>query len=140
MIEAGDDGGRLAGSCLCGGVRYDLARLDGPIGHCHCVTCRKAHAAPFTTTARVRVEDFRWTAGEELLRGYESSAGKRRMFCGQCGSQIVAVLANSDQMVLRVATLDDDPGKRPVAHIWTSHDAPWLEVYDLPSHLEWADK
>ena len=41
------------GSCLCGAVRYEIDGLDMPVGHCHCTTCRKAHASAFTTTAGV---------------------------------------------------------------------------------------
>jgi ADP-ribosyl-[dinitrogen reductase] hydrolase len=41
-------------------------------------------------------------------------------------------------IILRVATLDDDPGSRPVAHIWTSHEVPWLSYADeLPAYTEW---
>ena len=29
-----------------------------------------------------------------------------------------------------------DPGMRPVVHIWTSHDVPWLEEVDLPKLAE----
>jgi hypothetical protein len=29
-------------------------------------------------------------------------------------------------MILRAATLDDDPGVRPILHMWVSHDVPWL--------------
>jgi hypothetical protein len=45
------------------------------------------------------------------------------------------------QLILRVATLDDDPGVRPVVHIWTSHDVPWLrDGSDLPSYPEWPPR
>ena len=37
----------IAGSCLCGAVAYEADALSGPIGHCHCRTCRKAHSAAF---------------------------------------------------------------------------------------------
>ena len=57
----------LAGSCLCGHVRYELDGELGPIGHCHCRTCRKAHAAAFNSTARVERERFRWVRGEERV-------------------------------------------------------------------------
>ena len=43
----------LEGSCLCGSVRYQIDQLDMPIVHCLCDTCRKAHAAPYTSTAGV---------------------------------------------------------------------------------------
>ena len=106
-----------------------------PILHCHCTTCRKAHSAPFAPTAGVFREHFRWLAGEEKLSSYESSPGKLRHFCSVCGSHLVAERASQPHVVLRVATLDEDPGERPRAHIWTSHDVPWLGYGEvLPSH------
>ena len=80
----------LRGSCLCKAVCYEVDQLDMPIGHCHCVTCRKAHAAAFASTAGVMRDQFRWTAGEEKLSAYESSPGKLRRFCSVCGTQLIA--------------------------------------------------
>lgn len=120
------------GSCLCGAVQYEIDELASPIGFCHCQTCQKAHAAAAAPTARVRHDNFRWLAGSELVKGYESSPGKVRHFCSQCGSHIVATRAGEDECILRVATLDADPEVRPVVHIWTSHDVSWLVSEDLP--------
>jgi len=116
----------LTGSCLCKGVRYEVDRLAGAIGHCHCHTCRKAHAAAFASTARVDREHFRWVSGEDLIRAYESTPGKLRRFCSRCGSQLIAEWVAQTQVILRVATLDDDPGVKPMGSIWRSHDVPWL--------------
>lgn len=127
----------FSGSCLCGAVAYSVTRLDKPIGHCHCMTCQKAHAAAFASTAGVLREDFRWLRGEDKLSNYESSPGKLRHFCSVCGSQLVAERVAQPYMIIRVATLDQDPGERPAQHIWTSHDRPWLASADLPSHDEW---
>ncbi|WP_374046524.1 GFA family protein [Sphingopyxis sp. DBS4] len=122
----------LQGSCLCRAVRYEIDELSSPIGFCHCHTCRKAHAAAAAPTARVRRENFRWLIGDEIVKGYESSPGKVRYFCGRCGSHLVAMRTGQDEYILRVATLDADPVLRPVIHIWTSHDVPWLADDDLP--------
>lgn len=127
----------LSGSCLCGAVRYEIDGLDGPIGHCHCRTCRKSHTAAYASTARVNRNRFRWTTGREMVRGFLSSPDKTRYFCGTCGAHILAEREGQDQVILRVASLDDDPGERPVAHIWTSHDAPWLEAEGIPTYPEW---
>ena len=116
----------LKGSCLCGAVQYEVDRLDMPIGHCHCLTCRKAHAAAFATTAGVMREHFRWTGGEDRLSAFYSSPGKLRRFCSVCGSHLIAERPTDPHVILRVATLDDDPGMKPTMHIWTSHDVPWL--------------
>ncbi len=43
-------------------------------------------------------------------------------------------------VILRVATLDDDPKAKPEAHIWTSHDVEWLEDEGIPSYEEWQPK
>ncbi|MBB5448053.1 MULTISPECIES: GFA family protein [unclassified Paraburkholderia] len=126
------------GSCLCGSVRYEIEHLDSPIEHCHCVTCRKAHAAAFATTARVSRERFRWTAGKHLLRAFESSPGKLRHFCSVCGSHLIAERPIHAHILLRVPTLDDNPGQQPVVHIWTSHDSPWLlDADEAPHYPEW---
>ena len=125
----------LQGSCLCGAVRYEVDKLDMPIGHCHCVTCRKAHAAAYASTAGVMRGHFRWRAGAEKLSTYESSPGKLRRFCSACGTHLLAERPAQSHVILRVATLDDDPGSRPVMHIWTSHDALWLaDGEDVPRY------
>ena len=116
----------MHGSCLCGAVRYEADQLDGPIVHCHCPTCRKAHASAFNSSAAVERRHFRWTAGEAKLSRYASSPDKIRWFCSVCGSQMIAEFPAQSRVLLRVATLDDDPGVRPTEHIWTSVHAPWL--------------
>lgn len=127
----------MKGSCLCGAIEYEVSTLDMPIIFCHCKTCKKAHAAPFTPTAGVMRENFRWAKGAEKLSSFESSPGKVRHFCSVCGSHLVAERPNQQHIILRVATLDDDPGVRPDAHIWTDHDVEWLEYEGIPTHKEW---
>ena len=126
----------LKGSCLCGRIHYEAGELLGPIGHCHCRTCRKAHGAAFATTSRVKRDSFRWISGEESLGSFESTPGKHRHFCTNCGTHMMAEWNGEDSVILRLGSLDTDPGKRPQGHIWTSHDVPWLEYGpDLP-HFE----
>lgn len=117
----------MRGSCLCGQVAYEVSRLDSPIEHCSCRYCRKAHAAAFNTAAAVKHQHFRWLRGSEHLKSYESSPGKRRYFCGNCGSPLIAQREGLDALILRVATLDDDPGQVPQFRIWASDEVPWLE-------------
>ncbi|MCY0966198.1 GFA family protein [Parathalassolituus penaei] len=131
----------MKGSCLCGQVRYEADALASPIQQCSCHSCRKAHAAAFNTGAAVRLADFRWLAGEELLSRYESSPGRVRMFCSCCGSQLIKTIDGRDTLVLRVATLDEDPGQTPQQHIWVSHQVPWLQAAaDIPVWDEWPPK
>jgi hypothetical protein len=126
----------LRGGCHCGAVKYEVDRLD-TLGHCHCITCRKTHSAAFNTAGRVMRAGFRWTAGQSSLKGYRSSPNKTRWFCGDCGCHLMAENDGNDYVILRAASLDDDPGIRPQRRIWRSHDAPWLfEQAEIPSYPE----
>ncbi|MFC6376827.1 GFA family protein [Tatumella terrea] len=129
---------RVTGSCLCKQVAYECDDLDGEIINCHCTTCRKAHAAPYAANARVLREHFRWLKGSERLSTYESSPGKIRYFCSGCGSHLLAERPAQSHVIVRVSTLDDDPGQSPRAHIWCSLHAPWLEEPETILHYpEW---
>jgi hypothetical protein len=116
----------MQGSCLCKSVTYEVDALSGPIGHCHCQTCRKAHSAAFASTARADRASFRWLSGADILGSFESSPGKLRHFCTRCGTHMMAEWVTKPFVIVRVASLDDDPGVRPERHIWVSHDVPWL--------------
>jgi hypothetical protein len=79
----------IRGSCLCGGVKFEITGpLSSPL-NCHCSLCRKQHAAPFRSRARAQTKDFRWLEGEELVKYYETPGGYQRGFCRECGSPIL---------------------------------------------------
>lgn len=117
----------MKGSCLCGAVEYEVDQLDTPIQHCSCRTCQKAHSAAFNSASGVLRDHFRWVKGEDRLSSYESSPGKLRYFCSTCGSHLVADKEGLPWLVLRVASLDEDPGARPEFRIWTSQESAWLD-------------
>lgn len=127
----------LEGSCLCGAVRYEVSADPGPIVHCHCHTCRKAHGAAFSSVMPVTREAFRWTAGEEALNRFESSEGKFRHFCTRCGSHIMAERVSQPVVLLRLGCLDTEIEGHPLGHIWRSDCASWYDPKDtLPEYPE----
>jgi hypothetical protein len=129
----------IRGSCLCQAVRFEVRGPFGRASHCHCSMCRKAHGAPFGTYARVKRSDFYFLAGESEIAAFASSPGISRTFCRRCGSTL-QFLSNRfpDAIDIALGTLDDDPGIRPVMHIFTGSRAPWYEIGDgLPQHEAW---
>lgn len=125
------------GSCLCGGVSFRIEADIEPIQVCHCVQCRKAQGAPFATNTPVSTAAFHLTSGAELLKSFESSPGKERVFCGTCGSPI---FSRKDTIpgVLRIrAGLINEPlAAKPVAHCYTGSKANWWPIDDeLPQFL-----
>lgn len=127
----------VTGSCLCGGVKYSITGQVGNIVHCHCETCRKAHSAAFSSVAAVADSDFS-VQGREHLNSYESSPGKQRFFCSNCGSQIYAKRDGASHVILRLGCLDDDPQAKEQNHIWVSQKACWYSINSqLPEHDEY---
>ena len=129
----------LRGSCLCGGVRYEISgkKLYRAL-NCHCSMCRKAHGAAFRSRATVRSSDFRLVSGDHLLTFFESSRGNHRGFCRVCGSPIVSKFdAYPSVLGLPLGALDDDPGVRPQLHVYVAYKAPWFAITDdLPQFAE----
>ena len=73
-------------------------------------------------------------AAETTKRAFESSPGKKRFFCPNCGSHLVAAWDHEDEVILRVGSLIDDPGSRPVIPVGTEEKAPWFDLgADLPA-------
>ena len=130
----------MKGSCLCGDIEYEIDSIDMTVAHCHCRTCQKAHAAPFASTAGVMREHFRWLKGEDKLSAFESSPGKLRYFCSGCGSHLVVERVNQPHVIVRIATLDENPNMTPQMHIWTSHDIPWLGYEGISAYPEWQPR
>lgn len=50
---------RYSGSCLCGGLRYEVQGEIGELLQCHCQRCRKANGTAFATNALIQKADFK---------------------------------------------------------------------------------
>ena len=124
------------GSCLCGAIRYEIDGSLDRLTHCHCSQCRKAHGAAFGSYVRVGQVAFRFVTGNDDVASYVSSPGVRRTFCKRCGARLQFIReSRPDAFWLAAGTLDDDPGTRPLHHIFVGSKAPWFEITDgLPQY------
>ena len=130
------------GSCLCGKIRYRINGELSDFGYCHCTSCRKASGSAHGANAGVDRSNFELTDAGAHLREYESSAGKFRAFCSNCGSPIYAYLARSPALIrVRLGTLDTPFTEPAKAHTFVSDKAPWHVIGgDLPQFDEWAPR
>lgn len=124
------------GSCLCGGVQFRIEAELAPIQVCHCSQCRKAQGTPFATNTPVSTEAFRLLGGADLLRSFESSPGKERVFCSRCGSPIYSSKDTLPGVLrIRAGLLNEALAARPVAHFHTASKANWWSIDDaLPRY------
>lgn len=125
-----------AGGCLCGGVRYEVTGPLAPVQLCHCGQCRKAQGGPFGANTPVAAAAFRLVQGQELLREFRASPGKRRVFCATCGGPIFSQRDDAPETLrLRAGTLDDGADLTLGFHIQTASKAPWWPIADdLPAY------
>lgn len=124
------------GRCLCGGIRL---RIEGPLAGiqvCHCSQCRRAQGAPFASNLPVATDALTLVDDGGLLRSFESSPGKERLFCGRCGSPVFSRLASLPGVVrIRAGLLDEPVASAPAFHAYVGSKAGWWRVDDgLPQH------
>ncbi|OGB22177.1 MAG: aldehyde-activating protein [Burkholderiales bacterium RIFCSPLOWO2_02_FULL_57_36] len=126
------------GSCLCNGVRFEIDGDLAPIQICHCEQCRKAQGTPFASNIPVALTSFRLNEGRDLLREFESSPGKQRVFCSRCGSPIFSKRDQLPDVIrIRAGLIDSTLGTKPTAHFYVGSKADWWEINDhLPKFSE----
>jgi hypothetical protein len=77
------------GSCLCGGVKYEIKGEPIIVAHCHCIDCQKRSGAGHSTGAMFLEENFD-VKGSPSKFNYVDTGGKTttHFFCAHCGSPL----------------------------------------------------
>ncbi|MBB97403.1 MAG: aldehyde-activating protein [Rhodobacteraceae bacterium] len=112
--------GSTAGGCLCGAVRYTLARAPAEMDVCHCGMCRK-HTGGLALGLMVPRDEVTWE-GFEHVGLFRSSDWAERGFCRTCGSGLfyrtLGDGPGSDMISLGAGSLDDLDGVRLTTEIF----------------------
>ena len=122
------------GSCLCGGVTFEI---DGAFKHfflCHCTRCRKDTGSAHSSNVFAPGGKVSWLSGQALVRSFRlvgTSHGKS--FCATCGSALPDLQLDGTLLVVRAGSLNAPPEIRPKAHICWESRAVWdNDLRDLP--------
>ena len=122
---------KIAGGCLCGGVRYSSEVGPSLTAVCHCKHCQRQTGSSFSILVAMPKGSLE-IKGESLAAFDdvgESGLPVIRHFCRDCGSPIFSdVSAMSDVDFLKAGTLDDASWLQPQVHIWCSHMQPWVSI------------
>lgn len=117
-------------------MTFEIAGELAPVQLCHCAMCRRASGAAFAANMPVAAADFRVTSGADKLKSYESSPGKQRLFCADCGSPIISRADAAPGMVrVRAGTLAEPVATHAAFHFHVASRASWLPIEDsLPQY------
>jgi hypothetical protein len=121
----------IKGRCECGNIQFQVDGEINDFSHCHCSQCRRLHGAAFASFGGVARADFKYICGENDIASYVSSPSHARIFCRNCGSNIMVELdSEPDVIYLAMGTLDGDPPLPPGYHIYVDSKAPWHTIHD----------
>jgi hypothetical protein len=121
----------MQGSCLCGGVQFEVIEPFLRVSYCHCTSCKKLSGGAATANGRARTEAIRILEGEELLRSYQPEEGSAKTFCSACGSNLFgAGWPTSEHASVRLTALDTPFDRKPEMHLFVRSVAPWETLPD----------
>jgi hypothetical protein len=122
----------LRGSCLCGGIRFEVTATPHGSGYCHCTRCQKRTGTAASAQARIDGRSFRLLGGEQLVTAWRHpEGGFEKCFCSRCGSHLFSRDPDDpSQMSIRMSAFDDDPGVRPSWRTYVAYAADWEPIPD----------
>ncbi len=117
------------GQCLCGAIGFEIDGSLGEVRYCHCLRCRQGNGTAFSTNAKIPIEKFRITSGDNNLTSYEMADGVFRHFCTTCGSPIyVEIVSETDVVRPRIGALIGNIDVNISANVWVGSKALWFDV------------
>ena len=124
------------GSCLCGAVRFEVARFTSGVMKCHCSKCRKAFGGASSAAVLVGESDFTWLTPPDEQREYRTDSGFLRRFCTQCGSILPQDVPEYGMVWIPAGLLEGEPGLTLKHHIHVASKAQWEILDDQTRHFD----
>lgn len=131
----------IAGSCLCGAVKFEITPPSTGFRYCHCARCRKATGAAHAANVFLPESQFKWLAGESSVKHFDLPGAKRFAvnFCTQCGTRVPHKITGTENMLIPAGILDGNPDVSPECSIfWGSKAAWYVETPTLPKFEEYS--
>ena len=126
-----------SGSCLCGGVSYEIRGELRPVHYCHCSQCRKTSG---NFVAATGCDDEAFTlVSDSTLAWYCASDDARRGFCNVCGGNLFWKPNDEERIAIFAGTLDSTDGMVAEGHIFVADKADYFTIGDGLPQFEQYD-
>jgi hypothetical protein len=125
-----DDRVRVAGQCLCGGVRIEIDYPAFWAWHDHSHASRLAHGAAYATYVGCWRKRFRIVQGSARIARYDDrDTGTTRAFCKRCGTPLYYERKRRPHMVnIPRALFRSRTGRHPFYHAHIAELQDWAYV------------
>lgn len=122
---------RITGSCLCGGVSFEVSGKMCNLVACHCSQCRKT-SGHFTVASSAPDEAIRFVS-DASLTWYRSSPKAQRGFCRVCGGNLFWRPDGEGRNSIFAGVLDNPTGLAVKLHIYCQDKS---DFTILPADIE----
>ncbi len=123
---------KIAGTCLCGSVKYSSDVEPVMTAVCHCKSCQRQTGTAFSIVVGMPEASLEVDGQENIgeFLGTGDSGGKvHRNFCRNCGSPLWSTCESiSGVEFIKAGTLDDTSWLDPTAHVWCETMQPWVDI------------
>ena len=122
---------KLSGNCECKKVAFTLSKEITYFSHCHCSQCRRCHGSAFGSYVEIERSSFEYTSGVNNIKIYPSSKLCERVFCKDCGSNIMFInKAIPDKYYVSIGVINGNPKLPEAHHIFVGSKASWDKIND----------
>lgn len=117
----------LAGSCLCGLVKYSITGKALRFLHCHCSRCRKVSGTGHASNILMKSEGCKWLANADQVNHFRlpEADSYTSVFCKNCGSSLPWQVPGQPLTLVPAGSLDTEPPLLPQGRIFWSSRASW---------------
>jgi hypothetical protein len=116
------------GSCLCGGVQFEITQALHPPDACHCKQCRKTSGHYWASTDVLRTDIT--LSADATLSWYQSSEKVRRGFCAVCGSSLFWDAVSKDKIAVAMGAFDTPTRTHVALHIFVADKGDYYAIAD----------
>jgi hypothetical protein len=121
----------LHGTCLCGGVRFEVDAEPETLRFCHCTSCKHLSGGGGTVNFGVAPSAIRIVLGEELIQSFTPEGGSAKTFCRACGANLFGGgWPASKRCSVRVTTIEEPIDAAIGVHLYVRSLAPWESLPD----------
>lgn len=126
---------KISGTCLCGGVEFELEDTFEFLNLCHCKQCQRATGSAHASNLFTDPGNIKWLSGEEFIRQYDVPGRQiSNAFCSKCGAGLPYVSGSGKWLVVQAGLLNSPIKSLPIHNIFWTERADWYDAAIAAEH------